>query len=46
MAKMPEKAEELKKILFKVWQDIEAEGPSEWWKAERARPMRGATLNY
>ncbi len=46
MAKMPEKAEELKKILFKVWQDIETEGPSEWWKAERARPMRGATLNY
>jgi arylsulfatase A len=34
-----------KKILFKVWKDIETEGPSEWWQGERNKPMRGGTLN-
>lgn len=45
-AKMPEKTEEMKKELFKVWKQIEAEGPKEWWLGERNKPMRGAKLNY
>ncbi|HAD21816.1 MAG TPA: N-acetylgalactosamine-6-sulfatase [Opitutae bacterium] len=44
--KMPEKLEEMKKELFKVWKDIEAEGPQEWWLGERNKPMKGAKLNY
>ena len=43
---MPEKTEEMKKILLKLWADIEAEGPSEWWKNERQKPMKGGKLNY
>lgn len=43
---MPEKTEEMKQILFKVWKGIETEGPSEWWKGERNKPMKGATVNY
>ena len=45
-AKMPEKTEETKRILLKIWEDIEAEGPEEWWLNERQKPMKGATLNY
>lgn len=43
---MPEKTEEMKQILFKVWKGIEAEGPNEWWEGERNKPGKGATLNY
>ena len=45
-ATMPEKTEEMKAILFKVWKDIETEGPKEWWLNERQKPMKGARLNY
>jgi len=45
-AKMPEKTEEMRKELFKVWDGIVAEGPSEWWLGERNRPMKGAKLSY
>ena len=45
-AEMPEKLEEMKKELFKVWKDIEAEGPKEWWLGERSKPMKGGKLNY
>jgi len=45
-AKMPEKTEEMKQQLFKVWKDIETEGPDEWWKSERQKPVRGGTVNY
>ena len=44
-AKMPEKTEEMKKIFFKLWGEIEAEGPDEWWKGQKGKPKRG-TLNY
>ncbi|MCM2369800.1 sulfatase-like hydrolase/transferase [Aporhodopirellula aestuarii] len=44
--KMPEKTEEMKRILLQVWHDIEEEGPNEWWENERQAPSRGATLNY
>ncbi len=43
---MPEKLEEMKKELFKVWKEIETEGPKEWWLGERNKPMKGAKLNY
>ena len=43
---MPEKTAEMKRILFDTWNDIEAEGPSEWWKSETNKPKKGATLNY
>jgi arylsulfatase A-like enzyme len=45
-ATMPEKTEEMKKTLFKVWQDIENEGPKEWWLKERQKPTKGSKLNY
>lgn len=43
---MPEKTEAMKKTLFKVWEDIETEGPDEWWKSERQKPVRGGKVNY
>ncbi|WP_231617395.1 sulfatase family protein [Novipirellula aureliae] len=44
-AKMPEKTEEMKQILFKLWKQIETEGPNEWWEGQKGAPKRG-TLNY
>jgi len=43
---MPEKTEEMKKQLFDVWKGIEEEGPDEWWKSERQKPVRGGEVNY
>jgi arylsulfatase A-like enzyme len=45
-AAMPDKAAQMKQRLLEVWQAIEKEGPDHWWKAERNKPMRGATINY
>jgi arylsulfatase A-like enzyme len=45
-AKMPEKTEEMKESLLKIWRDIEEEGPSEWWKSERQKPSRDGKLSY
>ena len=45
-SKMPEKTEEMKNILFKVWADIEAEGPAEWWKGDTQKPKAGAKSSY
>ena len=45
-ASMPEKTEAMKKRLLDVWKAIEAEGPDEWWKNERQKPVRGGKLNY
>lgn len=44
--KMPEKLEEMKKELFKVWNQVEAEGPKNWWLSETQKPMKGAKLSY
>ena len=44
--KMPEKTEEMKRRLLKLWKEIESEGPKHWWLGERNKPMKGATLNY
>ncbi|QDV25812.1 sulfatase family protein [Aureliella helgolandensis] len=45
-ATMPEKTEAMKKELFDVWKAIEDEGPDEWWKSERQKPVQGGTVNY
>ena len=45
-AKMPEKTAEMTKALLKLWGEIEAEGPMEWWKSETQKPSQGAKLNY
>lgn len=45
-AKMPEKTEEMKEILFATWAEIEAEGPAEWWRADTQKPKPGAKLSY
>lgn len=45
-ASMPEKTEAMKKELFEVWQAIEDEGPDEWWKGERQKPVRGGKVNF
>lgn len=43
---MPDKTEEMKRRLFEVWKQIESEGPSEWWKNEPQKPVRGGKVNY
>ncbi|TWT89133.1 sulfatase-like hydrolase/transferase [Neorhodopirellula pilleata] len=45
-AVMPERTEEMKNTLFEVWKGIECEGPAEWWKNERQKPVRGGKVNY
>ncbi len=41
-SKMPEKTEEMKNILLKLWADIEAEGPSDGGRTNaRSRPEAG-----
>lgn len=44
--KMPEKTEEMKKTLLKLWADIVEEGPNEWWESERQKPKKGGKLSY
>lgn len=43
---MPGKTEEMKQRLFEIWKDIESEGPDQWWKNERQKPVRGGKVNY
>ena len=43
---MPEKLDELKKTLFTVWEDVESEGPSEWWKDIKRKPKGNGKLAY
>lgn len=43
---MPEKTEEMKNQLLKLWQEIESEGPDHWWKSDKQKPKKGGTLNY
>ena len=44
--KFPEKYNELKKELFEVWEDIQSEGPSEWWLDPNLPPRKGNKLAY
>lgn len=43
---MPEKLDEMKRLLIQTWDDINAEGPNEWWESESNKPGKGAKLNY
>jgi arylsulfatase A-like enzyme len=44
--KMPEKAAEMQAALLKLWKEIEAEGPKEWW-LDKAGGKKGAReLSY
>jgi len=41
----PEKLNEMKAQLIKLWEDIKTEGPNEWWENERQKAKSGK-LNY
>jgi arylsulfatase A-like enzyme len=43
---MPEKTEEMKKVLLELWADIEAEGPREWWESDKQKSKFGGKLSY
>lgn len=43
---MSEKVAEMTRQLMDVWNGIETEGPDEWWKSDRQRPVQGGKLNY
>lgn len=43
---MPEKTEEMKKILLKVWDGIVEEGPKEWWEADKQKSRFGGKVSY
>lgn len=43
---MPEKLAKMKKTLFEVWNNIEAEGPKQWWHDGKEKPARGSTVAY
>ncbi len=43
---MPEKANQMKRLLIETWEDISAEGPNEWWEGQREKRQKGATLSY
>jgi len=45
-SEMPEKTDELKRELFKVWGSIEDEGPKEWWRECKVKPVRNGNLAY
>lgn len=45
-AARPKQLAAMKKTLFEVWQGIESEGPSEWWREHKEKPKPGATLSY
>lgn len=42
----PEKLAEMKTKISKLWKEIEAEGPSEWWLEAGDKPKPGAKLSY
>ena len=43
---MPGKTEEMKNMLLKLWADIEAEGPKEWWESDMQKPRGGGKLSH
>ncbi len=45
-ANMPEKTQEMKKVLLELWADIEAEGPNEWWEDDKQKSRFGGKLSY
>lgn len=43
---MPEKLAEMKQTMFAVWEDVQSEGPSEWWLESKNPPKKGGKLAY
>ncbi|WP_442506823.1 sulfatase [Novipirellula sp. SH528] len=39
-SEMPEKLSEMKTKFLEVWNDVEEEGPSEWWENEAENPKK------
>jgi hypothetical protein len=44
--KMPEKAAEMQAALLKLWKEIEAEGPKEWWLGKTGGAIGRKGLKY
>jgi arylsulfatase A-like enzyme len=42
---LPEKAKEMQDAMLKLWKEIEAEGPKEWWQHGKASAKNGG-LSY
>lgn len=45
-ADMPEKTEEMKKIIIDLWAGIVEEGPNEWWESDKQRSKSGGKMSY
>ncbi|MGJ8653778.1 MAG: sulfatase-like hydrolase/transferase [Opitutaceae bacterium] len=45
-AEMPEKTEEMKKIILDLWAGIVKEGPNEWWESDKQRSKFGGKMSY
>jgi len=41
-----DKLTQMKKSLFRVWAEIEADGPKEWWRNPKLKPRRGSKVAY
>ncbi|MGJ8723371.1 MAG: sulfatase-like hydrolase/transferase [Roseibacillus sp.] len=45
-AENPEKTEEMKVKLLKLWEEIKEEGPNEWWESSTQKPKKGGKMSY
>ena len=45
-ATMPEKLDEMKKLILKTWDDVKTEGPNEWWEADKQKSKFGGKVSY
>ena len=43
---MPDKAKEMQAALFKLWNEIETEGPNEWWLKDSESKSKSGGPNY
>lgn len=45
-AEMPEKFNQMKRLLIDTWEDISEEGPNEWWENKKGKKNSDGALNY
>lgn len=43
---MPEKADQMKRLLIQTWENISEEGPNEWWETSKSGKPKDGSLNY
>lgn len=43
---MPEKLDQMKRLLIKTWEGISEEGPNEWWESQKEKAKPGGKLSY